>query len=178
MKCMRIDNFEIYCKKLNKILDGLDSFCDSIESENLSSKRIGEQDPEIENVFDRIKKIKTCREDESKATKEKAIAFLYQHAINFLSTDKIQGDFPISDKFLPKMISIVQNEFVIHHSYVTGNIIGYAHDFCNQRCRENYYTIHVFAHNQFRFDFFLFLKGIRLSVWETTAIQIVRIQQM
>ena len=145
MKCMGIDNFEIYCKKLNKILDELDSFCDSIESEILSSSRIGEQDPEIENIIDRIKKIKTCREDESKATKEKTIAFLYQHAINFLPTEKIQGDFPISEKFLPNMISIVKNKFVIHHSHVTGNIIGYAHDFCNQRCRESYYTIPVFC---------------------------------
>ena len=30
----------------------------------------------------------------------------------------------------------------------------------------------VFAHNQFRFDFFLFLKGIRPSVWETSDISI------
>ena len=30
----------------------------------------------------------------------------------------------------------------------------------------------VFAHNQFRFDFFLFLKGLRPSVWETTEIAI------
>ena len=29
-----------------------------------------------------------------------------------------------------------------------------------------------FAHNQFRFDFFLFLKGIRPSVWETSGINI------
>ena len=32
--------------------------------------------------------------------------------------------------------------------------------------------IPVFAHNQFRFDFFLFLKGIRPSVWETSEISI------
>ena len=38
------------------------------------------------------------------------------------------------------------------------------------RERENYYTIPAFAHNQFRFDFFLFLKGVRRSVWETTGI--------
>ena len=38
--------------------------------------------------------------------------------------------------------------------------------------RENYYTIPVIAHNQFRFDFFFFLKGIRPTVWETTHIKI------
>ena len=55
---------------------------------------------------------------------------------------------------------------------MTGEIIGYAHEFCNWQTRENYYTIPVFAHNQFRFDFFLFLKGIRPSVWETSGIEI------
>ena len=40
------------------------------------------------------------------------------------------------------------------------------------KSRENYYKILVFAHNQFRFDFFLVLKGLRVSVWETTEIAI------
>ena len=70
------------------------------------------------------------------------------------------------------MIAIVKNQTVIHHSRVTGKIIGYAHDFCNQKCKENYCTIPVIAHNQFRFDFFLFLKGIRPSVWECSDISI------
>ena len=93
-----------------------------------------------------------------KARLPKTIALLYQHAINFIPTDKIQGDFPVSGKFLPNMISIVKNKFVIHHSHVSDKIIGYAHDFCNQRTRENYYTTPVFAHNQFRFDFFFVSK--------------------
>ena len=70
------------------------------------------------------------------------------------------------------MIAIAKNQRVIHHSHVTGKILGYAHYFCNQKCKENYYTIPVMAHNQFRFDFFLFLKGIRPSVWETSDISI------
>ena len=55
---------------------------------------------------------------------------------------------------------------------MTGKIIGFAHNFCNLKCKENYHTIPVLAHNQFRFDFFLFLKGIRPSVWETSDIAI------
>ena len=58
--------------------------------------------------------------------------------------------------------------------HVTGKIVGYALEYCNLQTRENYYTIPVFAHNQFRFDFFLFLKGLRASVWETTEISIGR----
>ena len=70
------------------------------------------------------------------------------------------------------MIGIVKNQRVIHHSHVTGKINGYAHNFCNLKSRENYYTIPVFAHNQFGFDLFLFLKGLRPSIWETTEIAI------
>ena len=55
---------------------------------------------------------------------------------------------------------------------MTEKIIGYAHEYCNLQTRENYYTIPVFAHNQFRFDFFLFLKGIRPGVSEASGIEI------
>ena len=70
------------------------------------------------------------------------------------------------------MISISKKQYFLHHSHVTGKIIGYAHEFCNLQTRENYYTVPVFAHNQFRFGCFLFSKGIRLSVWETPGIEI------
>ena len=78
----------------------------------------------------------------------------------------------MSDKFLQNLFFIHTNQITVHHSHVTGKIIGYAHEYCNFQIRENYYTIPVIAHNQFRFDFFLFLKGLRPSVWETTDIQI------
>ena len=166
MASMGIDKFGHFSKNLNKILDAVSPFCVSIESESILSNL------EIEEIVEKIKKIKTSRDDDKKATKEKTIGFLYSQSINFLPTDKVKGDFPISDKFLLNMIAILKNQLVLHHSHVTGKVIGYAHDFCNQKCRDNYYTIPVMAHSQFRFDFFLFLKGIRPSVWETTDISI------
>ena len=84
----------------------------------------------------------------------------------------VEGDFPMPEKFLYNTVAIFNNKHVIHHSHVTGKILGYVHEFCNERVRENCYTIPVFVHNQFRFDFFLFLKGLRSSVWETTGIVI------
>ena len=75
-------------------------------------------------------------------------------------------------RFLQNLFFIHTNQVTVHHSHVTGKIIGYAHEYCNLQIRENYYTIPVTAHNQFRFDFFLFLKGLRPSVWETTDISI------
>ena len=159
MTKMEIQDFEVYSQKLNKILDKLGIFCESLESENNK----GESD-EIEEIINKIKRIKTSVSEEGKATKEKTIAYLYQHSVRFINTDKVNGDFQISKKFLSNMIAISKNKKTIHHSHVTGKIIGFAHDFCNQKCKENYYTIPVFAHNQFRFDFFLFLKIIKPSV--------------
>ena len=94
------------------------------------------------------------------------------YSINFLLTNKVKGDFLISGRFLWNVIAIVKNQRVIHHSHVTDKIIGYAHDFCDQKCMKDFYAILVMAHNQFRLHFFLFLKGIRPSVWETSEIAI------
>ena len=163
MVSMGIDKFEHFSKKLNQVLDEINSFCASIESESISSN------PEIDEIVEKIKKIKTSRDDDNKAIKQKTIAFLYRNSIKFLPTEKIKGNFPVSDKFLSNMVAIAKNRRVIHHSHVTGKILGYAHDFCNQNCKENYYTIPVMTHNQFRLDVF-FKKGIRPSVWETSDI--------
>ena len=172
---MGIEKFEVYSKKLDRILDELETFCDSIEREVVNSLIKGQKDPEVEAITAKTQKMKTgrvCYNDESRATREKTIAFLYHHAICFLPTDIVKDNFPMSEKFLYNMIAIFNNKHVIHYSHVTGKILGYAHDFCNEHVRVNYYTIPVFALNQFRFDFFLFLKGVRPNMRETTGIDI------
>ena len=93
-----------------------------------------------------------------------------------MPTDKISsssnGCLKLSEKFLINLFYIYIDCHVVHHSHVTGKIIGHAQEYCNFQVRENYYTIPVIAKNQFRFDFFLFLKVLRPSVWETTDINI------
>ena len=66
----------------------------------------------------------------------------------------------------------MNNNTHIHHSHVTGGIIGYAHSFCNMKVRGNNRKITVVAHNLFRFDFFFLLKGLRTGVWRTGDINI------
>ena len=61
---------------------------------------------------------------------------------------------------------------MIHHSHITGEIIDYSHGFSNRNVRENKNNIIVIAHNLFGFDFFFFLKGVRLSVWKTKNLSI------
>ena len=140
---MGINEFEYFERKLDKILDQLDSFCESVEAENRSDNS------DIDEIVEKIEKIKTSKEDNKKVTKKKTTAFLYKHSICFIPTDKVRGEFPISSKFLSNMIASVKNQRVIHHSHVTGKINGYAHNFFNLKSRENYYIKPVFAHNQF-----------------------------
>ena len=68
------------------------------------------------------------------------------------------------------MTAVLRHQNCLHHSHVTGNVASYAHTFCNENLRENYFCIPVIAHNLFRFDFFFFIKGVRPSVWQTTDI--------
>ena len=58
MDQMGIKNFETFSLKLNKILDNVDLFCQSLESE--SYRQQNNDDKEIENIIDKIKKIKTA----------------------------------------------------------------------------------------------------------------------
>ena len=78
-------------------------------------------------------------------------------------------------KFLESVFDLMYDKHVTHHSHITGEIIGYAHGFCNRRIRENKSNVSVIAHNLFGFDFYFLLKGIRLSVWKTTNLSISRL---
>ena len=91
--------------------------------------------------------------------------------VKFCRNTKVKG-IPISKKFIGNVSAILKDTYCIHHSHITGNILGYAHTFCNEKVRENYYKIPVIAHNLFRFDFFFLVKGVRASTWKTRDIVI------
>ena len=169
---MGIDDFDVYFEKVKKVLDNVDEFCASIETENRLSIARGETNNEIKEIVEKIKKTNTGKNKKEEVSKEKTIGYLHKNSIKFLPNEKTLSDFPLSARFLQNLIFIHKNEFAVHHSHVTDKIVGYAHEFCNLQTRENYYTIPVLAHNQFRFDFFLLLKGLRAGVWETTEISI------
>ena len=144
-----------------------------LEEENTANIENSIDNSEIEEIVKKIERIKTHKNDESEdCTKKKVIGYLYQQSIPFLSKGKIDASFPTSENFLLNLYHTHTSKPVIHHLHITKKIIGFAHDYCNSPVRENYYHIPVVAHNQFRFDFFLFLKGLRPTVWETADIKI------
>ena len=66
MKQMKIEKFERYGEKLNKILDELDNFCMSIEE----SRNDGD-DLEIDEIIKKIKNIETSSEEKGKSYQRK-----------------------------------------------------------------------------------------------------------
>ena len=61
----------------------------------------------------------------------------------------------------------INSKVHLHHSHVTGEIVGFVHDFCNWRVRENKCEIPLIGHNFLGFDIFYMVKGYRASCWGT-----------
>ena len=153
----------------------LGEFCSSIEFENLKSLRDGVPNKKVDRIIANITSTRTARLDKKNTkelTKKKAIVYLYKKSVRFLKNDNIDLELPFSKNFLYNLSGIASNKPVVHHSHVSGKIVGFVHEFCNLKVRENYYTIPVIAHNQYRFDFFFIMMSIRPTVWETTEIKI------
>ena len=98
-------------------------------------------------------------------------AFVYQRIMHFPKTNFEIKTVTTSNlfEFVHKIIKVKIN---LHHSHITGKIIGYVHDFCNLQVRENKDVIPRIAHNFFNFDMIFLLRTVRLSVWRTKDIHI------
>ena len=99
------------------------------------------------------------------------ITFVYSTIMNF-PDKQLEIKTVITKNFLNDVSNLMFGEVVIHYLHITGKIVGYAYNCCNKKLRETQKVIPVFAHNLFSFDFFVVVKGIRLSVWRTEQLNI------
>ena len=128
----------------------------------------------FENLFLEIEntQVKNAKEENRKDFKlNKIITFVYSSIMDF-PQNKFEIKAVVTKEFFINIRDLIYGGYVIHHSHVTGEIIGYAHNFCNKKIRENNNLIPVFAHNLFSFDFFFVIKRIRLCVWRTKQLNI------
>ena len=120
---------------------------------------------ELRNEIDKtdIKNI-TKNTDSYKITKFhlKLYAFIYNKLVVFLEAD-IANETVTKDKFFGNVYRMIKVKMHLHHSHVTGKILGYGHDFCSWRLRENKTEFVVSAHNFFGFDMFYLLKGFQAT---------------
>ena len=98
-------------------------------------------------------------------------AFVYDKVMKF-PFSKFEYETVTTTNLFTSVHRIINTKIHLHHSHVTGEVKGYAHDFCNWTVRENNDVIPCIVHNFLKFDMFFLLKGIRLSVWRTDDINI------
>ena len=71
-----------------------------------------------------------------------------------------------SKKFFNHVHNQITQKIHLHYSHITGEIIGYTHDFCNNKVIElEKQEIPCIAHNLFGFDFWFFMKGFSTTSW-------------
>ena len=96
----------------------------------------------------------------------KVYAYVYDELINFPASDN-------EYKFFRNVHRLIRGKFYLHHSHITGEIFGYAHDFCNTMLiKRGKCEIPFIAHNFFGFDLFYFLKAYVAPAWCSKEINI------
>ena len=100
-------------------------------------------------------------------------ASVYQRLIDF-PQGRFDYEMLTAMNFFESVHTIINVMIHLHHSHVTGKIIGYAHNFCNMKVSENQNQFSCIAHNFFGFDMFFLIKGIKLSVWGMKDVNIDR----
>ena len=97
------------------------------------------------------------------------MTYVYQICVDFPPTNYLY-DTMTTKYFFKHLYRLIKSKIHLHHSHVTGEIIGYTHDFCNQTVRESKAKVTVIAHNLMKFDAFYVIKGFRAPVWQTKNI--------
>ena len=104
------------------------------------------------------------KRDHLRNSRLKTILYVYRETFDFPG-DKREISVFVSKNFATSVMNLLFSEIWVHHLHVSGDIHGYAHDFCNRKVKELYkQPISAFAHNLSRFGFFFVLKGLRLSL--------------
>ena len=146
-----------------------------IKNENLQNilyEYLDAYEYEVPDLIDLIKKFKVGYNPRHKISKYalQTYSFFYDRIMNFPTTKFDEIKTVSTPGFITALYIVINCKVHIHHSHVTGKIIGYAHDFCNWRVRENNYIIPLIGHNFLGFDIYYMVKGFRASVWETSSL--------
>ena len=73
---------------------------------------------------------------------------------------------------ITKFYKAINSKTHLHHSHISGEIIGHVHDFCNWKVRENMIEIPLIGHNFLGFDIFYMIKSYRSCCWGTKNFEI------
>ena len=98
---------------------------------------VGEELVEIKNVINKTE-IKNLLSNTYKNVPRfnlKVYTYVYDKLICFPRSD-IEYETITTNKFFTNVYRLIRSTFPLHQSHITGEIFGYAHDFCNNACRK------------------------------------------
>ena len=158
---MKIDDIEKYYEIFDRLVELFPVVESVLEDENTSTEFEDFMLEGLDNLYSTVDKLKETIDNVVVTKKrfvktnfaDKIVSFIYSLLIKFDETDKVKG-ITMSKNLIDNLKGIMKNRTHIHHSHISGEIIGYAHSYCNYKVRENQTKISVVAHNLFRFDFF------------------------
>ena len=102
----------------------------------------------------------------------KVYAFVYDMLVYFPNSDIHYETFTTSAFFI-NVHHLIKMKINLHHSHITGKILGYAQDFCNTKITEKSAAdIPVIVHNLYGFDLYYFIKGYIASAWCSNELNI------
>ena len=124
-------------------------------------------------IKERMSDVTIKNKQESKIPKFmlQVYAFVYQRLMDFPQR-RFDYETLATKELFDLVHKIINIKILLHHSHITGKIIGCAHDFCNAKVRENKDVLTYLAHSIFDFHMHFLIKGVRLPVSETKDINI------
>ena len=137
-------NFIKICLALQSVLISHVTF-DNVEDEyGLRLKEFLQEkcsNTDLENVRSEIENMEIKNIIEGAPTKLskfylKLYAFVYDRLIDFPKADFMYDTVTINH-FFGNAYHLIKVKVHLHHSHITGKILGYVHDICNLRVREN-----------------------------------------
>ena len=130
--------------------------------ENFLREECSAYDYNVEGLVEEIKSVEVKKTKFPKFTMQ-IYAFLYDCLMDFPSCKFDEITTVTTKGFLEKLYKVINSKVHLHHSHVTGKIIGHSHDFCYWKVRENNGNISLLGHNFLGFDIFYMVKGYRAT---------------
>ena len=151
------------------------NFINAASEEFIEDNFAGEEINEIKNTITKTEIKSLLFGNDSKNVPKfnlKVSVHVYNELIIFPISD-IKYDTITTNKFFINVHQLIKGKFHLDHSHITGEIRGYAHDFCNTMLIERKtYEIPLIAHNFFGFDLLYYMKAYIASAWGSKELNI------
>ena len=162
-KCIQISVGLIALLNSNRSSNFINEATEEFVDEEFADETI----QEIKNIINKTEIKNTLSQSRGEVYKFnlKVYAFVHDKVI-FSPLSDIEYDTVTTDKFFIHVHRLIKGKVHLHHSHMTGEILGYSHDFWNTAVIEKIRSeIPFVAHNFFGFDIFYFIKTYIGSAW-------------